>query len=288
MWAVNGTVSKGLLDTGISAMRLSQLRVSAAWLILVVVILLTNRTAFRIRSKQEFLLMAMYGLLGVTMTQWLYFVAIHLLPVGVALVLELTAPLMVAIWVKFAWDHHVPRLTWLGLSIALTGLTLITEVWTGFTLNILGVAAALGAAAALAIYYIVGERVLHLPEPRDPLSLTMWGFAFATAFWAIFQPWWGFPWEYLQGTYEFNGGLTLSRYAMAGFMILIGTVIPFWLSLKAMQFINAQQASAMGLTEPVLAATVAWVVLGEFLSGFQILGAIVTLLGITIAEWARK
>ena len=288
MWAVNGTVSKGLLDTGISAMRLSQLRVSAAWLILVVVIVLTNRAAFRIRSKHEFLLMAMYGLLGVTMTQWLYFVAIHLLPVGVALVLELTAPLMVAIWVKFAWSHHVPRLTWLGLAVALTGLTFITEIWTGFTLNLLGVAAALGAAAALAIYYIVGEKVLHQSVPRDPLSLTMWGFAFATAFWALFQPWWSFPWQYLEGTYEFNESLELPRYAMAAFMILIGTVIPFWLSLKAMQFINAQQASAMGLTEPVLAATVAWIILGELLSGFQILGAIVTLLGITIAEWARK
>ncbi|MEY4348554.1 MAG: hypothetical protein RIS43_973, partial [Actinomycetota bacterium] len=32
LWAINGTVSKTLLDTGISSMRLSQLRVSAAWL----------------------------------------------------------------------------------------------------------------------------------------------------------------------------------------------------------------------------------------------------------------
>lgn len=288
MWAVNGTISKGLLDTGISSMRLSQLRVSAAFVIIALVLLLVNRSAFKVRSKSEFLLMAMYGILGVTMTQWLYFVAIYLLPVGVALILELTAPLMVAIWVKFAWNHHVPRLTWLGLAIALTGLTLITEVWTGFTLNIIGVMAALGAAVALAIYYIVGEKVLHQPEPRDPLSLTMWGFAFATLFWAIFQPWWGFPWEYLEGEYVFNEWLTLSRVTMAVFMIVFGTVIPFWLSLKAMQFINAQQASAMGLTEPVLASIVAWLVLSEFLSGWQILGAAVTLAGITIAEWARK
>lgn len=288
MWAVNGTISKGLLDTGISSMRLSQLRVSAAFVVIAVVLLLLNRSAFRIRSKSELLLMAMYGILGVTMTQWLYFVAIHLLPVGVALILELTAPLMVAIWVKFAWNHHVPRLTWLGLAIALTGLTLITEVWTGFSLNIIGVLAALGAAVALAIYYVVGEKVLHQPEPRDPLSLTMWGFAFATLFWAIFQPWWSFPWEYLQGEYVFNDSLTLSRVSMALFMIMFGTVIPFWLSLKAMQFINAQQASAMGLTEPVLASIVAWIVLSEFLSGWQILGAGMTLAGITIAEWARK
>lgn len=288
MWAVNGTISKGLLDTGISAMRLSQLRVSFAWLILFVGLAIFKRASLRIRSLHEFKLMAMYGLLGVTMTQWLYFVAIHLLPVGVALILELTAPLMVALWVKFAWNHHVPRFTWVGLAIALTGLTLITEVWTGFSLNLIGVISALGAAAALAIYYIVGEKVLHSAEPRDALSLTMWGFAFATGFWAVFQPWWSFPWEYLSGTYTFSQGLELSRLNMAIFMVLIGTVIPFWLSLKAMQFINAQQASAMGLTEPVLASLVAWLILSELLSGWQIVGGAVTLLGITVAEWARK
>lgn len=288
MWAVNGTISKGLLDTGISAMRLSQLRVSFAWLILFIGLAIFKRSTLRIRSRHEFKLMAMYGLLGVTMTQWLYFVAIHLLPVGVALILELTAPLMVALWVKFAWSHHVPRFTWVGLAIALTGLTLITEVWTGFSLNLIGVVSALGAAAALAIYYIVGEKVLHAEEPRDALSLTMWGFAFATAFWAIFQPWWSFPWEYLSGTYTFSQGLELTRLNMAIFMVLIGTVIPFWLSLKAMKFINAQQASAMGLTEPVLASLVAWLILSEHLSGWQIVGGAVTLLGITVAEWARK
>ena len=289
LWGVNGSVSKALLDTGISSMRLSQIRVSLACLVLFVVIALTNRAALRINGRREFALLAAYGLAGVTLTQWLYFVAIHLLPVGVALVIEFTAPLMVAVWVKFAWSHHVPRLAWLGLAVALAGLVMVTEVWAGFRLDGIGVLAALGAAAALAVYYLAGERALYAEQPRDPLSLTMWGFAFASAFWAIVQPWWSFPWQYLSGTLPFLPGADpLPRAGLAAWMIVLGTVLPFWLALVSMRYLSAQQASAAGMTEPVLASLVAWLVLGEVLSGWQILGGVVTLSGIAIAEVARR
>jgi len=292
MWSVNGTVSKLILETGITSMRLSQLRATAAFVILFIAVALFRRSGLRIKSWKEFRLLALYGVLGVTMTQWLYFIGITLLPVGVALIIEFTAPFMVAFWVKFVWDHHIPRLTWLGLAVALTGLVLITEVWNGFQLNGLGVIASAGAAAALAIYYLAGSAVLQ-PEsgtPRDSLSLTMWGFAFATVFWAIFQPWWTFPWSDLVGSVAPWGetGIELPLWSLSAWMIVLGTVLPFWIVLTAMQHISAQQASAMGMTEPVLASLVAWIVMSEFLSAWQIVGGIVTLAGIAIAEVARK
>lgn len=288
MWGLNGSVSKGLLDTGISTMRLSQFRVTFAWLILFVFIAIARRSSLRIHSRREFGILALYGLLGVTMTQWLYFVAIHLLPVGVALIIEYTAPLMVAVWVKFAWSHHVPRMTWLGLMVALSGLVMITEAWDGFTLDGVGVAAALGAAAALALYFLAGEKALHTDPPRDSLSLTMWGFTFATAFWAIVQPWWSFPWEYLTGDYAFTESLVLPRPLLAVTMVIVGTVLPFWIGLSAMNHITSQQASATGMTEPVFASIFAWILLGELLSGWQIIGGVVTLGGVLIAEMARR
>jgi len=290
MWSINGTVSKILLDTSIPATRLSQLRVSIAWLVIFIIVMLTRRASIRINSWQEFLILALYGILGVTMTQWLYFVAIHRLPVGLALIIEFTAPLMVAMWVRFAWSHHVPRFTWVGLAIALTGLVLITEVWNGFALDLIGTLAAAGAAAALALYYLAGEKSLHADPPRDPLSLTMWGFLFASVFWAVLQPWWSFPWHFLQGTATpFGAGTTqFPLWTLASWMILFGTVLPFWIALVAMKHISAQQASAMGMTEPVIASLIAWLVLHETLTGWQLLGGVVTLSGIAIAENARR
>ncbi len=290
MFSINGTVSKLLMET-LDATRLSQLRASAAFVVLLVVVSILRPRSLKLKGWREFRLLALYGILGVTMTQWLYFIGIHLLPVGVALILEFTAPLMVAIWVKFAWSHHVQRTTWLGLFIALGGLVLITEVWNGFRLDVLGVTASLGAAAALAIYYLAGERLLTGEFQRDSLSLTMWGFGMAAAFWAVFQPWWTFPWSELGGSGDIaTGAATLSAplWLMATWMVVMGTVLPFWLALKAMNHITAQQASAVGMTEPVLASVVALIVMGEILSAWQIIGGLVTLTGIGIAEAARQ
>ena len=290
MFSVNGTVSKLLMET-LDATRLSQLRASAAFVVLLVVVSILRPQSLKLKGWREFRLLALYGILGVTMTQWLYFIGIHLLPVGVALILEFTAPLMVAIWVKFAWSHHVQRTTWFGLFIALGGLVLITEVWNGFRLDVLGVTASLGAAAALAIYYLAGERLLTGEFQRDSLSLTMWGFGMAAAFWAVFQPWWTFPWSELAGSGDIaTGAATFSAplWLMATWMVVMGTVLPFWLALKAMNHITAQQASAVGMTEPVLASVVALIVMGEILSAWQIIGGLVTLTGIGIAEAARQ
>ncbi|MFM1786804.1 MAG: hypothetical protein RL228_754 [Actinomycetota bacterium] len=287
LWGFNGTVSKILMDTKIDPARLSQLRVTLAWLVLFIVIAIINRKALRFNSKQEFKLIAMYGVLGVTMTQWLYFVAIHLLPVGVALIIEFTSPLMVAVWVKFVWNHHVPRFTWVGLAIAIFGLFLVTQVWQGFNLNPIGLISGFGAAAALSLYFITGEKILHLEKPRDSLSLTMWGFFFASVFWAIFKPWWQFPWEYLEGTANVNG-LNSPQYLLVAWMVILGTVIPFWLALAAMKYISSQQASATGMTEPIFASIIAWVVMSENLTTWQLVGGAITLTGIAIGENARR
>ncbi len=287
LWGFNGTVSKILLDTKIDPARLSQLRVTLAWLVLLVVITLINRKALRFNSFQEFKLIAMYGVLGVTMTQWLYFVAIHLLPVGVALVIEFTSPLMVALWVKFAWNHQVPRFTWVGLAIAIFGLLLVTQIWQGFTLNPIGLISGFGAAAALSLYFVTGEKILHLDAPRDSLSLTMWGFFFASAFWAIFKPWWSFPWQYVNSESNFNG-LILPQHVLIAWMVIFGTVIPFWLALSAMKFITSQQASATGMTEPIFASIIAWVVMSENLTTWQMIGGVITLTGIAVGENARR
>lgn len=169
LFALNGTISKSILLSGIDPARLSQLRVTLAFLILLVVVAITRPSALRVRRKEIPVLLA-FGILGIAMTQYLYFVAINLLPVGIALLIEFTAPIMVALnwWFRFGMHQAVNRKVWAGLALALTGLALVGQVWKGFTLDGLGVIAAFGAAAALALYYLLGDRQVRQPEPRDP------------------------------------------------------------------------------------------------------------------------
>ena len=77
-------------------------------------------------------------LTGIAMVQWLYFVAIQRMPVGIALLFEYTAPLMVALWVRFVQRQPVRSRLWLGLACALVGLALVAEFWRGMVLDPLG------------------------------------------------------------------------------------------------------------------------------------------------------
>jgi len=289
LFSINGTISKAIMLSGIEPTRLSQLRVTAAFLVLLVVVAITRPSALRLKPGEWRVLLA-FGVLGVAMTQYMYFVAIRLLPVGVALLIEFTAPIMVALWFRFGMHERVDRRVWLGLALAMAGLALVGQVWQGFALDLTGVLAALGAAASLAVYFVLGDRQVRRPEPRDPVSLTMWGFGAAALFWAIAQPWWSFPWDSLAGEGhplgEDHTGAPL--WALATWMVVLGTVVPFWLEVEALRNIRASQASVVGMTEPLVAGAIAWIALGEVLAPAQVLGAFVVLAGVLLAEMSRQ
>ena len=286
LFGVNGTVSKVLLTAVDNAARVSQLRVSFAFLILLVFVAVTNRRSL-VLHRHELGPVAAYGVLGVAMTQWLYFVAITRMPIGIALLIEFTAPIMVVLWVRYAWHQPVRNTVWLGLALAMAGLAMVAEIWLGLTLNSLGVAAALGAAVALALYYLLGETC---GQDRDPVSLTLWGFGFASLLWAVLLPWWHYPWSALEGsaTPLGDGTTAVPLWVLAVWMVVLGTIVPFWLVLAAIRHIGAAGASIIGMIEPFIASIVAWVVLGEILTPAQMLGGAVILTGVVIAERARN
>ena len=288
LFAINGTVSKSILLTGIEPTRLSQLRVSAAFLVLLVFVAIARPSALRIRRNEIGLLLA-YGILGVAMTQYLYFVSIRLLPIGVSLLFEYTAPIIVALWFRFALHQHTRRTMWLGLVVAMLGLALVGQVWEGFALDGLGVLAGFGAAAALATYFLLGDRQMRQPDPRDAVSLTLWGFGAAALFWAIVQPWWSVPWSSLSGNgHPMGDGHPASPiWALASSMVILGTVVPIWKEVAALTNIRASQVSVVAMTEPLVAIAVAWIALGEVLSGIQLVGAVVVLAGVIITERSR-
>ena len=287
LFSFNGSASAAIMQQGISPERLSQLRATAAFAILLIACLI-NRPRLLKASPQEIALLAVYGIIGVTPVQYLYFVAIHRLPVGIALLIEYTAPIYIALWVRFVRRHHVGRSLWFGMALALAGLAFVAQVWRGATLDTVGVLAAFGAAVALMIWYLVGERSAGM---RDPLTMTTWSFGFVALFWACVKPWWSFPWQTLSGESALNsvfGQFHLPTAALTVFMIVGGTVFAFSMVNMALRHLGASHASIIGMTEPVLSGLVAWVVLGQSLVAIQIVGAFVVLSGILLAELSRQ
>ena len=286
LFAVNGNVSKVALLNGISSLELVSVRSAGTALILLGMTTLRNPAALRV-GRHELGFLALYGLTGIAMVQWLYFVALQRMPVGIALLFEYTAPLMVALWVRFVQKQPVKSRLWLGLACALGGLALVAQFWKGMTLDPIGLISAVGAGAALASYYLMGE---HGQRERDPISLIGFSFGFSAILWGIVSPWWEFPFARLTHTVDLPGALPGSAplWLMVLWIIVLGSVAPFLFVLFAVARLGPARVGLIGMLEPVGAGIIAWVLLGESLNAIQIVGALTVLVGIVLAETARQ
>jgi drug/metabolite transporter (DMT)-like permease len=287
LWGINGGVSKTILTTGLSSERLAQVRSLGAALGLVAILALTAPNRLRL-SRRELPYVATFGIGGLAFVQWFYFLAIHRLAIGVALLIEYLAPLLVALWARFVQHEQVRRRIWVALALAVMGLGLIVNVvGGGVSLSTAGVMFALGGAFAYALYVLLAE---HVVGDRDPVSLLAWGFLFASAFWAVLVPWWSFPWPHLTESTALGGHLhteTLPVWLLAAWMIVLGTIAPFFLLVSALRHLSATTVGIVAMLEPVVGALVGWAWLAESLGGAQLVGAAVVLAAIGLAQTAR-
>ena len=121
-------------------------------------------------------------------------------------------------------------------------------------------------------------------------SLLAWGFVFAALFWAVAQPWWTFPLNWVTGQTSLLGRLAevdLPVWLLVGYIVIFGTIVPFILMVSALHYISPTRATIVAMTEPVMAGLAAWIWLGEELSAGQIVGGILVLAGIVLAQTAR-
>jgi drug/metabolite transporter (DMT)-like permease len=287
-WSVNAAVAKVVVDSGgLSALRLSEMRATGAGLVLFVAVAALRPHTLRL-TRREVLFLAVFGIAGLAFVHFFYFTAITHLDIGIALVIQYLAPVLVALWARFFVHERVRRRLWVALALALTGLSLVVELWSGGGLGGVGVASSLGAACAYALYILMAERSLH--GGRDVFSLLAWGFAFAAAFWTVVQPWWSFPGDVLGRDTDLLGrlaGTSAPVLLLLAYVILFGTVIPFVLMVTALHYISATRATVVAMAEPVLAGLVAYAWLKEELGALQILGGMLVLAGIVLAQTAR-
>jgi drug/metabolite transporter (DMT)-like permease len=286
LFALNGTVSKVVLQSGVSSLELTQVRATGAFLGFALILAFTRRESLRL-TRRELPYLVAFGIAGVALVQWLYFVSIERLPIGIALLLEYLAPIGIAIWAWAVFKEPIRRRIWAALLLALAGLSLVVEVWGGLALDGLGVAAALAAAVAYAIYVLMAE---HAVRWRDPASLTAYGFLFAALFWAAVQPAWRFPAGRLDDSVSLLGHLerfSLPVWLLLLYVVVAGTMVTFLLVAAALRHISATRVGIVAMLEPVAASGVAFLWLGESFGAAQLVGGGIVLAAILLAQTAR-
>ncbi|CAB4739156.1 MAG: EamA family transporter [Actinobacteria bacterium] len=285
-FAISSIPAKLAMESGLSAWRLTQIRTFGAFLVLFIYVYLKNKQLLKIKTK-ELPILIVFGIFGFAAVNLLYFLAIQRLNVGIALIIEFTAPIWIALWMRYIQKKLVSKLMWWGLVIGLTGLVLIAQVWRGLTLDGLGVIFAVLDAFALTIYFLVGEKLVGVKSSEATMA---WGLGISSAFFAIIQPWWTFPFEKMGSVVDLTGrlsGISLPTFYLVLWVILFGTAIPYFLVLNGLRGLSAATTSSIGMLEPVFGGIFAWIFLYEKLNFTQSVGVIVVLVGIYLANRAR-
>jgi drug/metabolite transporter (DMT)-like permease len=282
--ATSGPFAKPAMDAGLSPQQMASVRIGLAAVLLLAVVAVWRPGLLRVR-RSDWRLLTGYGLVGVAGVQVLYFAAVSRIPIGIAMLLEFTAPVLVALWVRFVRRTVLPARMWVGTALAMAGLAMVAQVWDGLgVLDGLGLLAAGGAALCAATYFIVGERGASTLEP---LGLVTWGMVVGAAGMFVLAP----PWTLPYGLFGVDTDFATLRVPVWTLLVacaVVSTAAAYLLSISALRDLPANVASVLALLEPVVATGLAWLLLGQALTVAQVAGAAVLLAGAALVQLASR
>jgi drug/metabolite transporter (DMT)-like permease len=274
MWALNGSMGRYLLDDGVSAVRLSELRSLGSWLILVLVLVVARRDLLRV-ERWDLPALVVLGVVGLAAVHATYFAAIDRLAIGVAVTIQYLAPVLLLVWLGVVHRRRLAPSLWGAVALSVVGCFLVVRAYDAGALDALGVALAFAAAITFAFYMVGSERAGHRHEPVTTL---VWAFGFASLLWALVAPWWSFPFDALASGHNL---------LLAAGVVVVGTLLPFICVVAALRHIPAARAAVVATLEPVLAAVFAWLIHDEALAAIQIAGGVAVVAAVVWVQSRR-
>lgn len=275
-WAANAIIATGAFDRGVAPERLAEARVIVALAPLLAILLVARRDLLR-PPRAAVGWVVGFGICMVAVN-FAYYVAIDRVPVGVAISIQYTAPVLILAGGAILARTSPRGMLWIAGLLTLAGAVLVSGALTGTAgLDPIGVAAAVASALTFAGYLLgasaAGARGAH------PVTTLVNGFVVATLVWAVVLPLWTWP-VHLLADPEIAW-----RVAAVG---ILGTLIPFALTVWALRILSSALAGIVTTTEPVLAAGLAWLLLGQALTAVQLIGGGLVVAGVVIAQLARS
>ncbi len=274
----SGVAAKPLIEAGLDPLHVVWLRVAGS---AIVMLPLAWRHRDLVRRRPA--LLVGFGLLAVAGVQACYFAAISRIPVGVALLVEYLAPALVLGWVRFVQRRPVSRAAAVGVVLAVGGLACVVEVWAGLGFDAVGLLLALGAACCQVGYFVLSDQGGEGDDAANPLGVIAYGLLVGTAVLTVVARPWGMDWSLLAHGADL-GGTQVPAGLLLGWIVLIATVLAYVTGVVSVRRLSPQVAGVVACLEAVIATVLAWVLLGEHLSGPQIFGGAVVLVGAFIAQ----
>lgn len=275
----SGAWARGLIDAGWTPGAAVTVRVWVAALVLLVPTVLALRGRWS-ALRQNAGMVAAYGLLAVAATQLCYFQAVALMDVGIALLIEYTAPVAVLLWLWLRRGERPTRRSVLGAVIAFVGLVLMLDILTGAQVNVVGVLWALGAMVGAASYFVLSARadtgIPPIALAGSGLLLGAVGLSLAALIGVL-----PFAWTTADVDYRFGAVPWFVPVLAIG---VIATALAYVLGIVSTRMLGSRLASFVALAEVVAALLFGWLLLGQLPGPLQALGGVLVLAGVVVVK----
>lgn len=275
----SGAWARGLIDAGWTPGAAVTVRVWVAALVLLIPTLLALRGRWR-ALRQNAGMVAAYGLLAVAATQLCYFQAVAVMDVGIALLIEYTAPVAVLLWLWLRRGERPTRRSILGAAIAFVGLVLMLDIVTGAQVNVPGVLWALGAMVGAASYFVLSARadtgIPPIALAGSGLLLGAVGLSLAALVGVL-----PFAWTTSDVDYRFGAVPWFVPVLAIG---VIATALAYVLGIVSTRMLGSRLASFVALAEVVAALLFGWLLLGQLPGPLQAVGGVLVLAGVVVVK----
>ena len=212
----------------------------------------------------------LFGLVGMLGVQYTYMAAIAASNTATAAVLQYTAPAMVALWLTMRRRAMPDLREMAAIVLALAGTFFLVTHGDAGKLNISLAALIWGIASAVTAAFNAIQPGALLKKHGAALT-TGWGMLIGGVALSFRHP----PWA-VEGVWDARAVLFVA------FILLFGTLLAFYLSLKALQMIGPQRSSLLSCAEPLSAAVLAVWWLGVSFGAMDWLGTLLILATIVL------
>lgn len=288
-FAMSGPLGKSLMVAGWSPTAAVTARLTGGALLMTMFATAVRRTWLR-EALSHWRTVLVYGAVPIAGAQLFYFNAVSHLSVGVALLLEYTAPLLVVGWLWVSTRRRPSQLTLAGVTLAVAGIVLVLGLVdsSGFAaaqINVVGVAWGMAAAVCAACYFLMSERATGGEDSGNvhPVTLAAGGLAVGAAITALLGLLGVMPMTFATAD-TVVAGWTTSWLVPVVALGLVPTAIAYTLGIMGIARLRPRFASLVGLSEVMFAVLAAWVLLGESIAPMQALGGVVVLSGLALAR----
>ena len=286
LFGLNASTSKVLVHSGIDASVLVLIRTASTALLAGIVVALTNPTALKMR-RDEIAKFALFGVVGIAVMIWAYTESVSRIPVGITLLFEYTAIVMIPLVTWWLFKEKPAKSLWLGVTLVVVGMVVVGKVWNS-NLDALGVFFGLLCAVSVTIYFITGDRIQRRRDSFSTLFHAMW---VASLFWLVVKHPSPDQFPDLAQSIDLTG--TLQGIAVPKWLALIwlgtfGSFLPLFFAFAGLKHLNATAMGVISTAETLFAFVFGWLWLGETIDGIQAIGGVFVMAGILVTQLTQK